>query len=150
MRSGQQQESGCWAGGAGCIACGRQPAHSADYARADSGRSIRVALYADIGSKYKSTVPLVTLQSEQSFSLLPAAGGSPLLSVPAQNKVRVSLDGFRVKVLETPSWQSAADAAKKLQSSSISRRSSWLPEAAPRYISYIPEAMPVRVQPITG
>lgn len=90
----------------------------ADYARADSGGSIRVALYADIGSKYKSTVPLVTLQSEQSFSLLPAAGGSPLLSVPAQNKVRVSLDGFRVKVLETPSWQSAADAAKKLQSSS--------------------------------
>ncbi|MEK3879444.1 SpoIID/LytB domain-containing protein [Paenibacillus sp. FSL M7-0420] len=90
----------------------------ADHARADSGGSIRVALYADIGSKYKSTVPLVTLQSEQSFSLLPAAGGSPLLSVPAQNKVRVSLDGFRVKVLETPSWQSAADAAKKLQSSS--------------------------------
>lgn len=90
----------------------------ADHARADSGGSIRVALYADIGSKYKSTVPLVTLQSEQSFSLLPAAGGSPLLSVPAQNKVRVSLDGFRVKVLETPSWQTAADAAKKLQSSS--------------------------------
>lgn len=90
----------------------------ADHARADSGGSIRVALYADIGSKYKSTVPLVTLQSEQSFSLLPAAGGSPLLSVPAQNKVRVSLDGYRVKVLETPSWQTAADAAKKLQSSS--------------------------------
>ncbi|WP_342478762.1 SpoIID/LytB domain-containing protein [Paenibacillus sp. FSL H7-0350] len=90
----------------------------ADHARADSGGPIRVALYADIGSKYKSTVPLVTLQSEQSFSLLPAAGGSPLLSVPAQNKVRVSLDGFRVKVLETPSWQTAADAAKKLQSSS--------------------------------
>ncbi|MFD1904656.1 hypothetical protein ACFSQ7_12245 [Paenibacillus rhizoplanae] len=51
----------------------------ADHARADSGGSIRVALYADIGSKYKSTVPLVTLQSEQSFSLLPAAGGSPII-----------------------------------------------------------------------
>lgn len=85
---------------------------------ADSGGAIRVALYADIGSKYKSTVPLVTLQSEQDFSLLPAAGGTPLLSVPAQNKIRISLDGFRVKVLETTSWQTAADAAKKLQAAS--------------------------------
>ncbi|QUL53741.1 SpoIID/LytB domain-containing protein [Paenibacillus tritici] len=90
----------------------------ADITRADSAGSIRVALYADIGSKYKSTVPLVTLQSEQSFSLLPAAGGAPLLSVPAQNRIRVSLDGYRVKVLETPSWQTAADAAKKLQATS--------------------------------
>ncbi|WP_340025311.1 SpoIID/LytB domain-containing protein [Paenibacillus sp. FSL K6-1096] len=87
--------------------------------RAEGGGTIRVALYADIGSKYKSTVPLVTLQSEQSFSLLSAAGGAPLLSVPAQNRVRVSLDGFRVKVMETPSWQTAADGAKKLQAASL-------------------------------
>lgn len=84
---------------------------------ADSGGTIRVALYADIGSKYKSTVPLVTLQSDLGFSLLSQAG-TPLLSVPAQNKVRVSLDGYRVKVLETPTWQVAADAAKKLQATS--------------------------------
>jgi stage II sporulation protein D len=84
---------------------------------ADSGGAIRVALYADIGSKYKSTVPLITLQSDLGFSLL-GTGGTPLLSVPAQNKIRVSLDGFRVKVLETPSWQVAADAAKKLQATS--------------------------------
>ncbi|KAI7256472.1 hypothetical protein KC345_g10983, partial [Hortaea werneckii] len=84
---------------------------------ADSGGAIRVALYADIGSKYKSTVPLITLQSDLDFSLLSAAG-TPMLSVPAQNKVRISLDGYRVKVLESPSWQVAADAAKKLQSTS--------------------------------
>lgn len=84
---------------------------------ADTGGAIRVALYADIGSKYKSTVPLVTLQSDLGFSLLSQAG-TPLLSVPAQNKVRVSLDGYRVKVLETPTWQVAADAAKKLQATS--------------------------------
>lgn len=86
---------------------------------ADSNRTIRVALYADIGSKYKSTVPLVTLKSTQNFNLMSDQAGSlPLLSVPAQSQIRVSLDGYRVKVFETPSWQSAADAAKKLQSSS--------------------------------
>ncbi|WP_245237555.1 SpoIID/LytB domain-containing protein, partial [Paenibacillus ihuae] len=84
---------------------------------AESGRTIRVALYADIGSKYKSTVPFVTLQSNAAFNLESAAG-TALLPVPANNKIRVSLDGFRVKVMETPTWQIAADAAKKLQASS--------------------------------
>lgn len=84
--------------------------------RADSTATIRVALYADIGSKYKSTVPLVTLQSGMNFNLL--AGSTTLLSVPANNKIRVSLDGYKVKVLETPTWQTAADAAKKLQATS--------------------------------
>jgi stage II sporulation protein D len=86
---------------------------------ADSNSTIRVALYADIGSKYKSTVPLVTLQSTQSFTLLSDQPGSaPLLSVPAQSRIRISVDGFRVKVMETSSWKIAADAAKKLQSTS--------------------------------
>ncbi|MFC3745344.1 SpoIID/LytB domain-containing protein [Paenibacillus sp. GCM10012306] len=83
------------------------------------GATIRVALYADIGSKYKSTVAAATLQSDQSFNLVtPQGGGAPLATVPAKSSIRVSLDGFRVKVLETPSWQAAADAAKKLQSTS--------------------------------
>ncbi|QSF47923.1 SpoIID/LytB domain-containing protein [Paenibacillus tianjinensis] len=84
---------------------------------AESVRTIRVALYADIGSKYKSTVPFVTLQSNAAFNLESAAG-TALLPVPANNKIRVSLDGYRVKVMETPTWQIAADAAKKLQASS--------------------------------
>lgn len=86
---------------------------------ADSNSTIRVALYADIGSKYKSTVPVVTMQSTQSFTLISDQPGStPLLSVPAQSRIRVSVDGYRVKVMETSSWKTAADAAKKLQSTS--------------------------------
>jgi stage II sporulation protein D len=86
---------------------------------ADSNSTIRVALYADIGSKYKSTVPVVTMQSTQSFTLMSNQPGStPLLLVPAQSRIRVSVDGYRVKVMETSSWKTAADAAKKLQSTS--------------------------------
>ncbi|WP_128083657.1 SpoIID/LytB domain-containing protein [Paenibacillus sp. DMB5] len=77
---------------------------------------IRVALYADIGSKYKSTVPFVTLQSAEAFNLM--AGGTTLLPVSGNNKIRVSLDLYKVKVMETSSWQTAADAAKKLQATS--------------------------------
>ncbi|CAM4191646.1 SpoIID/LytB domain-containing protein [Paenibacillus typhae] len=77
---------------------------------------IRVALYADIGSKYKSTVPFVTLQSAEAFNLM--AGGTTLLPVPGNNKIRASLDLYKVKVMETSSWQTAADAAKKLQATS--------------------------------
>ncbi|WP_025692353.1 SpoIID/LytB domain-containing protein [Paenibacillus zanthoxyli] len=85
---------------------------------ADSPRTIRVALFADIGSKYKLTVPAVTLLSSQAWSLAAEDGGSVLVTVPSGAKVRASLDGYRVKVLETSSWQTAADAAKKLQSTS--------------------------------
>lgn len=89
------------------------------HSSAATASTIRVALFADIGSKYKSTTPYVTLQSDQGFNLVSAQGnGAPLASVPAKSRIRVSLDSFRVKVLETPSWQAAADAAKKLQSTS--------------------------------
>ncbi|QWU15069.1 stage II sporulation protein D [Paenibacillus sophorae] len=85
---------------------------------ADSPRTIRVALFADIGSKYKLTVPAVTLQSGQAWSLTAEDAGTVLVTVPSGTKVRASLDGYRVKVLETSSWKTAADAAKKLQSTS--------------------------------
>ncbi|MFD1772818.1 SpoIID/LytB domain-containing protein [Paenibacillus rhizophilus] len=85
---------------------------------ADSTRTIRVALFADIGSKYKLTVPAVTLLSGQAWSLTAQDGGTVLVTIPSGTKVRASLDGYRVKVLETSSWQTAADAAKKLQSTS--------------------------------
>lgn len=105
------------------IACGCAAVGSflipAGASHADSNSTIRVALYADIGSKYKSTVPAVTLLSTQSFTLLSdQAGSAPLVSIPAQKQIRVSLDGYRVKVMEVSSWQTAADAAKKLQSTS--------------------------------
>ncbi|AIQ70613.1 SpoIID/LytB domain-containing protein [Paenibacillus graminis] len=83
---------------------------------ADPNATIRVALYADIGSKYKSTVPFVTLSSTVGFSLM--SGSTPLLPIPANNRIRISLDGYKVKVMDSPTWQAAAEAAKKLQSTS--------------------------------
>lgn len=83
---------------------------------ADSNTPIRVALFADIGSKYKSTVPVISLQSKQEWSVRSKDGSnSTLVTVPAMTVVRFSLDSFRVKVFETTLWQEAADAAKKLQ-----------------------------------
>ena len=86
---------------------------------AESNSLIRVALFADIGSKYKSTVPVISLQSNQEWSVL--SKDTPtfnLISVPAKTVVRFSLDSYRVKVLETTLWKEAADAAKKLQTTS--------------------------------
>ncbi|MBW4080247.1 SpoIID/LytB domain-containing protein [Paenibacillus sp. S150] len=100
---------------AGALIAGGLLLPAAD-SHADSNATIRVALYADIGSKYKSTVPFVTLQSTMDFSLM--SGSSQLLPIPANNRIRVSLDGYKVKVMESPAWQAAADAAKKLQSTS--------------------------------
>lgn len=85
---------------------------------AESGATIRVALYADIGSKYKSTVPYVTLQSANEFNFLSGQGAASLLTVPGNSKIRVSLDSYRVKVMESTTWQAASEAAKKLQASS--------------------------------
>lgn len=87
-------------------------------AHAEGDQTIRVALFADIGSKYKLTVPTVTLQSKQAWSIGAAAGSSRALEVAGGSTVRVSLDGYRVKVMETSSWDTAAAAAKKLQSTS--------------------------------
>ncbi|MNM15383.1 Amidase enhancer precursor [compost metagenome] len=86
----------------------------AETGHAQSGDTIRVALFADIGSKYKLTVPVVTLQSGQAWSLSAKDSGVSLVTVPAGSRARASLDGYRVKVLETSSWQTAATAAKKL------------------------------------
>ncbi|WP_438497248.1 SpoIID/LytB domain-containing protein [Paenibacillus sp. IHBB 3054] len=86
---------------------------------AESSANIRVAIYADIGSKYKLTVPYVTLQSAKEFNFLSGqSGAASLLPVPANSKIRVSLDSYKVKVMEAATWQAAADAAKKLQSTS--------------------------------
>jgi stage II sporulation protein D len=85
-----------------------------------AGSTIRVALYADIGSKYKSTVPAVTLQSDQSFNLLSGKVGTPVADHACKEQdSRVSLDGLPGKGAgKSPSWQAAADAAKKLQATS--------------------------------
>ena len=89
----------------------------AAYAAAPSLDTIRVAMFLDLGSKYKSTVPAVTLHSSESLngSLITTEGSQVLFSIPAGGQARLSVDTFRVKVLETKDWKTASEAAKKLQ-----------------------------------
>lgn len=82
------------------------------YAAGNDGQLIRVAMFANLGSTYKSTTPLITLESTGSWGLQ-AAGGSNI-NLPS-GQARFSADGFRVKVLETADFKTAAAAAKLLQ-----------------------------------
>lgn len=77
---------------------------------------IRVGLFLDLGSTYKSTTPVVTLSSGQSWSAgVSASSGAPaLVSFGANETAKFSVDGFRVKVLATSDAKTAADAYKKL------------------------------------
>lgn len=89
----------------------------AAYAAVPSLDTIRVAMFLDLGSKYKSTIPAVTLKSSESLngSLITYEGSQALFSIPAAGQARLSVDSFRVKVLETKDWKTASEAAKKLQ-----------------------------------
>ncbi|WP_068615822.1 SpoIID/LytB domain-containing protein [Paenibacillus tuaregi] len=82
---------------------------------------VRVALFVDAGSAYKSTVPAVTLVSSTAWTAGPrnsGVGGEAWVNLAAGDKIRFSLDTFKVKVLETPDWSKASAAAKKLQAGS--------------------------------
>ncbi|GIO34899.1 hypothetical protein J2TS6_60400 [Paenibacillus albilobatus] len=85
-------------------------------AAALSADHIRVGLFMDLGSTYKSTTTAMTLSSGQAWSIgFNAAGGaSSLLTLAAGEEARFSIDGFRVKVLETKDLSAAAAAYKKL------------------------------------
>jgi len=77
---------------------------------------IRVGLFMDLGSTYKSTTAAVTLSSVQAWSVgFNAAGGpSSFMTLAAGEEARFSIDGFRVKVLETQDLSAASAAYKKL------------------------------------
>ncbi|MGG1877480.1 SpoIID/LytB domain-containing protein [Paenibacillus cisolokensis] len=86
---------------------------AADAAGTDS---IRVAMFLDLGSTYRSTTNAVTLVPETAMTAsIKASGGQELALLPAGRQARFSIDGFRVKVLETADWRVASEAAKKLQ-----------------------------------
>ena len=89
-------------------------------AAAPSLDTIRVAMFLDLGSQYKSTTNAVTLKSAEALtaSLLASGTHQTLMSIPANQQVRVSVDTYRVKVLETTDWKAASEAAKKLQATS--------------------------------
>lgn len=93
---------------AGCL---QVPAYAAE----NDGQLIRVAMFANLGSTYKSTTPLITLESNGSWTVGSETGAS--VSLPA-GQLRFSADGFRVKVLETADFKTAAAAAKLLQPTS--------------------------------
>ncbi|WP_226000024.1 SpoIID/LytB domain-containing protein [Paenibacillus sp. BJ-4] len=62
---------------------------------------IRVVIFADLGSKYKATVPAVTLKSSEGLSVGQNSGGSfqAWMGLP-DSTARFSVDSYRVKVLE--------------------------------------------------
>ncbi|MGG6313580.1 SpoIID/LytB domain-containing protein [Paenibacillus macerans] len=78
---------------------------------------VRVAMYLDLGSTYKSTTPAVTLKTEAAAEAGMSVNASlePWLQLPAGDTVRFSVSGFKVKALESTDWKTAAAAIKKLQ-----------------------------------
>ncbi|MDO7908078.1 SpoIID/LytB domain-containing protein [Paenibacillus sp. JX-17] len=82
--------------------------------------TIRVAMFADLGSKYKSTTPYVTMSSGGSWSLgqQGTSGFQSWVDLPSDKQVRFSIDSYKVKVLETADFKTAAAAAKALQAGS--------------------------------
>uniref|UniRef100_UPI003F55385C SpoIID/LytB domain-containing protein n=1 Tax=Paenibacillus amylolyticus TaxID=1451 RepID=UPI003F55385C len=90
------------------VSCLQVPA----YAAGNDGQTIRVAMFANLGSTYKSTTPLITLESTGQWSIQSESGAN--VSLPA-GQIRFSADGFRVKVLETADFKAASAAAKLLQ-----------------------------------
>lgn len=85
------------------------------YAAEGDGQMIRVAMFVNLGSTYKSTTPLITLESSGKWNIGSESGAS--ITLPA-GQIRFSADGFRVKVLETGDFKTAAAAAKLLQATS--------------------------------
>ncbi|MCM3133641.1 SpoIID/LytB domain-containing protein [Paenibacillus polysaccharolyticus] len=81
------------------------------FAAGDNAQLIRVAMFANLGSTYKSTTPLITLESTGSWSI---QTGDTNVTLPS-GLTRFSADGFRVKVLETADFKTAAAAANLLQ-----------------------------------
>ncbi|MDM5276024.1 SpoIID/LytB domain-containing protein [Paenibacillus silvae] len=82
------------------------------YADGNDAQLIRVALFANLGSTYKSTTPLITLEASGQWGLQSERGTN--MTIPS-GQARFSADGFRVKVLETTDFKTAAAAAKLLQ-----------------------------------
>ncbi|OAZ41485.1 SpoIID/LytB domain-containing protein [Paenibacillus polymyxa] len=76
---------------------------------------IRVVIFADLGSKYKATVPAVTLKSSGSLSVGQNSGGSfqAWMGLP-DSTARFSVDSYRVKVFEG-NEAAAIKAAQALQ-----------------------------------
>ncbi|MBO2943426.1 SpoIID/LytB domain-containing protein [Paenibacillus sp. F411] len=85
--------------------------------QAASMDSIRVALFLDLGSKYKSTVPAVTISSQEALtaSFVTPNANIQAAALNAGEQTRLSSNSYRVKVMESKDWTVIAEAVKKLQ-----------------------------------
>lgn len=81
---------------------------------------VRVAMYLDLGSTYKSTTPAVTLKTtaaaEAGFAFNSVV--EPWLQFGTGGTTRFSVNGYKVKALEAADWATVAAAVKKLQGTS--------------------------------
>lgn len=78
---------------------------------------VRVAMYLDLGSTYKSTTPAVTLKTAAAAEagFVVNSGLEPWLQLGAGNTARFSVNGYKVKALESADWGAVSAAVKKLQ-----------------------------------
>lgn len=81
---------------------------------------VRVAMYLDLGSTYKSTTPAVTLKTTAAAEAGFANNSmlEPWLQLGAGGTTRFSISGYKVKALASADWATVAAAVKKLQSTS--------------------------------
>ncbi|MEG6587515.1 SpoIID/LytB domain-containing protein [Paenibacillus barengoltzii] len=81
---------------------------------------VRVAMYLDLGSTYKSTTPAVTLKTAAAAEVILAGSTGPesWLQLGAGATTRFSVSGYKVKALESADWATVAAAVKKLQATS--------------------------------
>jgi len=80
--------------------------------------TIRVALFLDLGSKYQSTTPVVTLVSAGGIGLSWTGGQGKVDYPAAGGVVRFAVDAYRAMVLETEDYAAATSVLKKIQASS--------------------------------
>lgn len=78
---------------------------------------VRVAMFLDSGSTYRAVVPAVTLTAESAWQAGPQTNGSfeSWLDFSPGQTVRFSVDGIKVKALESADWQTVSAAIKKLE-----------------------------------
>ncbi|MEK0314443.1 SpoIID/LytB domain-containing protein [Cohnella sp. 56] len=80
--------------------------------------TIRVALFLDLGSKYQSTTPVVTLVAAGRLGVA-WTGGQGGIDYPAPGGVvRFAVDSYRAMLFETEDYQAALTTLKKVQASS--------------------------------
>ncbi|WCT54890.1 SpoIID/LytB domain-containing protein [Paenibacillus kyungheensis] len=79
---------------------------------------VRVGLFLDVGNTYSSIVPVVNVKSAGSLSVGQSKTGVVDSWLSIGNQASFGIDGYRVKVLETADFTTAAAGIKLLQSTS--------------------------------